>query len=55
MKGAIQLSILVLAIARHSVSDTLGCLSHICMTHRWWIPTMTWESLLHMTLHASMS
>jgi len=36
MMGVIQLSALVSVIARHSVSDTLGCLSYICITDRWW-------------------
>jgi len=37
MMDVIQLSISALSIVRHSASDTLGCLSHICMTDLWWL------------------
>ena len=45
MMGVIQLSFLVLAIARHSVSDTLRCLRHICMTDHWWLFFFVTDSL----------
>ena len=37
MIGVIQLSASISATARYSVSVTLGCLSHICMTDIWWV------------------
>jgi len=45
MMGVIQLSISASAIARHSVSDTLGCLNHICMTGLWWLFFLVTDSL----------
>jgi len=44
MIGVIQLSISALATVKHSVSETLGCLSHICMTDLWWLFFLVIES-----------
>jgi len=45
MMGVIQLSTSVWAITRNSVSNTLGCLSHICITDRWWLFFFLTDSL----------